>query len=147
MNHKFYYCYRCTFSCNSQVKYYKHESSHSFVPDIVCHKKKITSINEHSRQNVKNIITVDVECCVVDVTNKNCKYVIAEHIPISVGYIWQNNFKYYFGHDWIKRLAREILEIETEKSFKRKEKMIFNKADKIYPETNNTCHICGKTIY
>ena len=32
----------------------------------------------------KNIITADRECCVVDVTTKTHKYVIAEHIPRSV---------------------------------------------------------------
>ena len=53
----------------------------------------------------------------------NVKYVLAEHIPIIVGYIWQSNFKYYFGLDCIKRFARDLLEIETENGFKRNEKM------------------------
>ena len=52
--------------------------------------------------------------------------VIAEHIPISVGYIWQGNFKYYFGLDCIKRFASALLEIETENIFKRNKQMIFN---------------------
>ena len=73
----------------------------------------------------------------------NCKYVIAEHIQISVVYIWPVNFKYCFGLDCIKRFARDLLEIETENNIKRNEKMIFNK-DKLYHEANNTCHICGK---
>ena len=33
-----------------------------------CPKKKhITFINEHKRQNIKNIITADIECCIVEV--------------------------------------------------------------------------------
>ena len=54
MNHKFYYCDRFTYWFNSQIKYDKHECSHSFVPEIVCPKKKhITFIKEHKLQNVK----------------------------------------------------------------------------------------------
>ena len=93
-NYKNYYCDRCTYWFNSQIKYDKHECSHFFKPEIFCPKKKKTTfINEHKRQNIKNIITADIECCVIDVTTNNCKYIIAEHIPISVGYIWQGNFK------------------------------------------------------
>ena len=73
------------------------------------------------------------------------KYVIAEHIPIAVGYTWQGNFKHYFGLGFIKRFARDLLEIETENNFKHNEKMIFTEDDKLYHETNNTCHICSKT--
>ena len=71
------------------------------------------------------------------------KYVIAEYIPIAVGYTWQVNFKHYFGLSCIKRFARDLLEIETENNFKHNEKMIIT--DKLYHETNNTCHICSKT--
>ena len=40
--------------------------------------------------------------------------------------------------------------METEKqtnatNFKRNKQMIFNEEDKLYHETNNTCHICSKT--
>ena len=38
--HKFYYCDRCTYWFNSQIKYDKHESNHSFKPEIVYPKKK-----------------------------------------------------------------------------------------------------------
>ena len=108
-------------------------------------KKHITFINKHKRQNIKNIITADIKCCAIDVTTNNCKYVIDEHIPISVGYIWQSNFKHYFGVDCIEKFARDLSEIETQKNFKLNEKMIFNKEDKLYHETNNIfCHICGK---
>ena len=62
-----------------------------------------------------------------------------------MGYIWQCNFKYYFGLDCIKRFASDLLEIETENNFKRNKQMIFNKEDELYYETNNTCHICNKT--
>ena len=116
--HKFYYCDRCTYWFNSQIKYDKQESSHNCKPEIVCPKKKqITFINEHKRQNIKNITTADIECCLIDVTTNNSNYVIAEHIPISVGYIQRN------------------------------EKMVFNKEDKLNHEANNTCHICGKNMY
>ena len=72
--HKFDNCDRCTYWFNSQIKYDKHECSHSFKPEIVCPKKKyITFINEHKRQNMKNIITTDIECCLIDVTTNNCK--------------------------------------------------------------------------
>ena len=125
-------------------KYGRHECSHSFVQEIVC---PINFINEHKPQNVKkNVITDDIECCVVDATKNNRKFVIAENIPKSVAYIWQSNFKYYFGLDCNKRFDRDLLEIETENSFKRIEKMVFKKEDKIYQETNSTCHICGKTV-
>ena len=62
-----------------------------------------------------------------------------------MGYIWQAIFKYYFGLDCIKRFASDLLEIETENYFKRNKQMIFNEEDKLYHETNNTCHICSKT--
>ena len=62
-----------------------------------------------------------------------------------MGYIWQGNFKHYYGLDCFKRLASDLLEIETENKFKHNEKIIFNKGDKLYHETNNTCNICSKT--
>ena len=62
-----------------------------------------------------------------------------------MGYIWQGNFKYYFGLDCIKRFASDLLQIETENNFKRNKQMIFNEDDKLYHETNNICHICSKT--
>ena len=98
----------------------------SFKPEIVCPKKKhITFVNEHNCQNIKNFITADIECCIVEVSTNDLKYVIAEHIPIAVGYTWQGNFKHYFGLGCIKRFARDLLEIETENNFKHNEKMIF----------------------
>ena len=50
-------------------------------------------LNEHKRQNIKHIITADIECCIADVATIDCKYLIAEHITISIGYIWQGKFK------------------------------------------------------
>ena len=147
-NIKYYYCDRCTYWFHSKIKYDKHECNNSFKTEVVCpKKKKITFINEHKRQNIKNIITADIECCFVEVATNDCKYVIAEHIPISVGYIWQGNFKYYFGLDCIKRFASDLLEKETENNFKRNKQMIFNEEDQLYLETNNTCHICSKTCF
>ena len=144
-NIKYYYCDSCTYWFDLQIKYNKHESINSFKPEVVCSKKKkITFINEHKRQNIKNIITADIECCVTNVSNSTSKYVIAEHIPMSVGCIWQCNFKYYFGLVCIKRLASDLLEIETENNFKRKKQMIFNEEDKLYHETKTTCQICSK---
>ena len=146
MNHKFCYCDRCTYWFYSQVKYDNHICSHSFKPEIACpQNKKITFINEHKRQNIKQIITADIECCIVEVATNDRKYVISEHIPINVGYIWQGTFKYYFGIDCIKRFASDLLEIETENNLKLSKPMIFNKEDELYHETNNTCHICSKT--
>ena len=98
-------------------------------------------MNFCKRKNIKNTITADIECCIVEVATNGYKYVIAEHISISVGYIWQCNFKYYFGLDCIKRFASDLLETETEKNFKCNEQMIYNEEDKLYHETNNTCHI------
>ena len=90
MNHKFYYCDRCTYCFDSQIKYDKHECNNAFKPEVFCpKKKKFTFINEHKRQNIKNIITADIECCVTNVSTSTRNYVIAEHITISVGYIWQ----------------------------------------------------------
>ena len=90
-------------------------------------------------------MTADIEFGIVNVSFNDYKYVIAEQIPISVGYIWQSNFKHYFSLDCIKRFACDLLEIETENNFTHKENMIFNKEDELYHETNNTCHICSKT--
>ena len=144
-NIKYYYCERCAYWFDSQIKYDTHECNNSFKPQVNCpKKKKITFINEHKRQNIKNIITADIEC-VTNVSTSTSKYVIAEHIPISVGYIWQCNFKYYFGLICIKRFASDLLQIETENNFKRNKQMIFNEEDNLYHETNNTCHICIKT--
>ena len=94
---------------------------------------------------MKNFVTSDVECWIVNVSSIDCKYLVAEHIPISVGYIWQGSFKHYFGLDCIKRFSSDLLEIERENNFKCNEKILFNKEDKLYHETNNTCHICSKT--
>ena len=44
-----------------------------------------------------------------------------------------------------QKFASDLLEIETENNFKRNKQMIFNEEDKLYLETNNTCHICSKT--
>ena len=104
-NIKYYYCDRCKYWFNSQIKYDNHICSHSFKPAIVCPKKHISVINEHKRQNIKNFITADIECCIAEIASNDYKYVIAEHIPISIGYIWHGNFKYYFGLDCIKRLS------------------------------------------
>ena len=108
---------------------------------------------------IKNTITADKECCIAEVSTNVCgeasakpfhgwpeihKYVQAEHFPIALGYTWQGNFKHYFGLGCIKRFARDLLEIETENNFKHNEKMIFTEKDKLYHETNNTCHICSK---
>ena len=145
-NIKFYYCDMCTYWFNSQIKYDKHECSTSFKPEIVGPKNKhITFVNEHKRQNLKNIITADIECCIVEVSTNDLKYVIAVHIPITVSYTWQGNFKHYFGLGCIKRFARDLLEIETENNFKHNEKMIFTEEDNLYHETNKTCRICSKT--
>ena len=103
MNNKFHYCDRCTYWFNSQIKYDNHIRSQSLKPEIICPKKKnITFINEHKRQNIKKFVTADIECCIVEVATNDCKYVKAQHIPISIGYIWQGNFKYYFDLDCIK---------------------------------------------
>ena len=111
--HKFFHCNRCTYWLNSQIKKDKLECGHSFKPEIVCPQKKhITLIDEHKGQNIKNYITADIECCVVAVTTNSNKYVKAEHKPISVGHIWQSNFKNNFGLDCIKRFASDLLEIE-----------------------------------
>ena len=144
-NIKYYYCDRCTYWFNSQIKYDKHECKNSFKPEIVCPKKKhITFINEHKRQKIKNIITADTECFIVEVSSKSF---IAEHIPVAVSYTWQGNFKHNFGLGCIKRFARDLLEIETENNFKHDEKMIFTEEKKLYHEINNTCHICSKNMY
>ena len=53
-NIKYYYCDRCTYWFDSQIKYDKQECNNSFKPEVVCpKKKKITFINEHKRQNIK----------------------------------------------------------------------------------------------
>ena len=72
MNYKFYYCDRCTYWFNSQIKYDKQVCSHYFKPEIIGPKKKhITSINEHKHQNIKNIITADIEYCIVNFSSND----------------------------------------------------------------------------
>ena len=126
MNH------RCKYWFNSQINSQidNHICSHSLKPEIVCPKKKhFTFLNERKRKNKKHIITPDIECCIVDVTTNSSQYVISDNIPISVGYIWQGNFKYYFGIDCIERFARDLSEIETENNFKLDEEVIFTEED------------------
>ena len=95
MNYKHYYCYRCTYWFNSQIQYGNTNVVTLLDPRLfVPRRKKFSFLNEHKRQNIKNIITADIECCVVNVTTNSNKYVIAEHIPIIVGYTSQSNFKY-----------------------------------------------------
>ena len=54
MNHKFYYCVRCTYWFDSQVNYDKHECNNSFKPEVVCPNKKTSTFkNEHKRQKIK----------------------------------------------------------------------------------------------
>ena len=90
-NHcKYYYCSRCTYWFISQIDYDTHVFSHSFKHEIVFPKKKhITFINEHKRQKIKNIVTSDKECCVVNVNTISNKYVVAEQIPLKVSYKWR----------------------------------------------------------
>ena len=67
-NHKHYYCNRCTYWFDSQIKCNNLTCSYSFKPQIVCPKKKhFTFINEHKRQEIKNIIA-DIECYVITIT-------------------------------------------------------------------------------
>ena len=43
-----------------------------------------------------------MDCCVVDIIPAKAKtqnYVLAAHIPIRVGYKFNDNFKYYFGQN------------------------------------------------
>ena len=44
--------------------------------------------------------------------------------------------------DWT--VSSDPIRIESEYNFKCNEKIIFIKADKLYHETNNPCHICSK---
>ena len=59
-------------------------------------------------------------------------YVIAEHIPMSIGYKWQNTDEVEtsftsFCLDCLKRFARYGLQIETEDKINYNKKMINNK--------------------
>ena len=112
----------------------------------------LTFINEHKSQKTKNKITSDIECCIVNVTIHSNKYIIAEHIPISAGYMWRStdevpfngNFDYYFSHDCIIRFARDLLEIESENNSQYNKEIKLNKEDRLYHEAKTTCHICNK---
>ena len=76
MNQKFYYCDRCTYWFDSQIKYDKHEYNNSFNPRLfVLRRRKLLLISEHKRQNIKNVITADIESCIVEVATNDCKYV------------------------------------------------------------------------
>ena len=41
-------------------------------------KKLLYEKSEHKCQNIKNVITGDIECCIVEVATNDCKYIIAE---------------------------------------------------------------------
>ena len=56
------------------------------------------------------------------------------------------NFKYYFGLDCLKRFATDTKDIETQHKFENNKQMIFTEEDKLYYDTNNTCHILQKRI-
>ena len=86
-------------------------------------------------------------------------YKISNHIPVVVGLSWgranpvsptkgeapfNGNYESYFGPDCIKDYVKDLLEIETENKFKLNKPIIFIKEDKLYHDTNNTCHICNK---
>ena len=64
-----------------------------------------------------------------------------------MGYIWQSYVNYYFGLDYIKRFASDLLEIEAENNFKRDNQMIFTEKDKLYHNATKTFYICGKTSF
>ena len=50
-NIKFYYCDRCTYWFDSQIKHDKYECNISFKPEVICpKKKKINFINEHKER-------------------------------------------------------------------------------------------------
>ena len=66
-NIKYYYCDRCTYWFESQIKYNEHECNNSFKPEVVCpKKKKITFINELKRQKIKNVITADIDVALLN---------------------------------------------------------------------------------
>ena len=46
--------------------------------------------------------------------------------------------------DCIERFAKDLLEKKTRNNFKRNEKMVFYKDEKLYHKANNTCQTCGK---
>ena len=52
-------------------------TTHSNQRLLVLRKNILLVVNEHKRQNIKNIITANIECCIVEVTTNDCKYVIA----------------------------------------------------------------------
>ena len=67
-HHKYYYCMRRTHWFSLFVKDINHDCSQLFKPKIVRpNKKKIYYLNELEQQEIKNIITDDIECFVVDV--------------------------------------------------------------------------------
>ena len=70
----------------------------------------------------KNIITAPIEDCVVDVASQRNKY---QHLSKSVGYNFYHFVKNYFGHDCLKRVARDLLTIETEHNLKQNKQLIF----------------------
>ena len=95
---------------------------------------------------MKNVIYSDIECYMDSINKKigDNTYEISDHVPIAVGFSNNGNYKPDFGPDCIKDYVKDLLEIETENNFKLNKPMIFNKEDKLYHDTNNTCHICNK---
>ena len=94
----------------------------------------------------KYTIIADIECCVINITEHGetsakpfhgsaksytNKYVIAEHIPISVGYMFKGETNCCFSLDCIKRFAADLMTIETENNFQYNKQIIFTTEDEI----------------
>ena len=67
-----------------------------------------------------------------------------KHIPIGVGYIFNGNFKYYFGQDCLKRFTIDRLTIQTEQNFKYNKPMMLTEEDILYHWAVNPCPLSKK---
>ena len=67
-------------------------------------------------------------------------------MPKIVCYKFNGITKHYFGQDFLKGTATDLLTIETEQNFKCNKQMVFTGERNFYQNANKTCHICKKNI-
>ena len=146
-NTKYWFWDNCFLWCPAQQKYETYECCTQIKSKFVCPKlKQINFKNYYKQQKVKNVIYSDIECYMDSINKKvgDNTYKISDHVPITIDFSCNCDYKSYFGKDCNKDYVKDLLEIETEKNFKLNKPIILNKEDNLYHLTNNTCHICNK---
>ena len=62
---------------------------------------------------------------------------------ISIGFSWGNdNYRDYFGPDYIKRFVKELLDLKCKHNMKLNKPLLFTTEDKKYHNAYSKSHIC-----